>query len=165
MPVEDARQTCRKNLEKTIQTTLIPVLKTIRKEQSAQVRNTCLDIVENQLLELDRERGKDKYWALMKLTPMGMRVCRFLRSGASTKEIADALNLSIVTIQTHRRSIRNKLGIKNRKINLITFLNQAEHLDDASPGSERENHAGEKSGKRMPGRNQSVEKKNFNAGK
>jgi DNA-binding CsgD family transcriptional regulator len=37
---------------------------------------------------------------------MEMKVCNFIQAGAISKEIAEALNLSVVTIQTHRRSIR-----------------------------------------------------------
>ena len=54
-----------------------------------------------------------------------MKICRFIQAGAATKDIAEALNLSVVTIQTHRRNIRRKLDLQNRNVNLFTFLNHA----------------------------------------
>ena len=38
------------------------------------------------------------------------------------KDIAEIMNLSIKTIEFHRNNIRNKLGLKNGKINLRSYL-------------------------------------------
>ena len=76
-------------------------------------------------LKLTPEGEHSQRALLLKLTPMEMRVCQFIQAGASTKDIAEALNLATVTIQTHRRNIRRKLDLQNRNVNLYTFLNQA----------------------------------------
>ena len=122
--VDKEREAFQNSVGETVRTTLLPALGPVRKEQSASIRNTYLDIMEDQLLKLTWGGKDDRRGLLLKLTPMEMKVCRFIQAGASTKEIADAFNLSTVTIQTHRRNIRRKLDLKNRNVNLSIFLNQ-----------------------------------------
>ena len=122
--VDKEREAFQKSVGDTIRTTLLPALDPVRKERSKSIRNTYLDIIEDQLLKLTWGGKDDRHALLLKLTPMEMKVCRFIQAGASTKEIADAFNLSTVTIQTHRRNIRRKLDLQNRNVNLSTFLNQ-----------------------------------------
>ena len=56
------------------------------------------------------------------LTPTELQVASLIRQGKHTKEIASFMNLSEKTIETHRRNIRGKIGIKNQKVNLRTQL-------------------------------------------
>jgi DNA-binding CsgD family transcriptional regulator/PAS domain-containing protein len=121
--IDRERESFQDGVAELVRSTLLPALETVRKERSEQLRSAYLDIVENQLLKLNRDGRYDRQGLLLKLTPMQMKVCQFIQAGASTKEIAEALNLSLVTIQTHRRNIRHKLGLQNRNINLYTFLN------------------------------------------
>ena len=48
------------------------------------------------------------------LTPRELDVLEYLITGASNKDIADALGLQVVTIKLHVRGICRKLGAKNR---------------------------------------------------
>jgi len=57
-----------------------------------------------------------------RLTPAELQVANLIRQGKSSKEIADYLGLSCRTVETHRRNMRNKLGIKDKKGNLRSHL-------------------------------------------
>jgi PAS domain S-box-containing protein len=51
-----------------------------------------------------------------------IRVADLIRHGKGTKEIADLLGISINTVLFHRKNIRRKLDLVNRKVNLIAYL-------------------------------------------
>lgn len=59
---------------------------------------------------------------LAHLTPAEIRVASLVKEGMTNKEIADILLLSKNTILFHRHNIREKLGIKNKRINLRSHL-------------------------------------------
>ncbi|MGA7877892.1 MAG: PAS domain S-box protein [Desulfoferrobacter sp.] len=56
------------------------------------------------------------------LTPAEMEVAGLIREGKRTKEIAHILNLSKHTVVSHRYHIRTKLKLKNKKVNLRSYL-------------------------------------------
>jgi DNA-binding NarL/FixJ family response regulator/PAS domain-containing protein len=123
--VDKEREAFQASVADVVRTTMLPALNTMRKEPSESIRSSYLDILEDQLLKLTQSGEHDHHALLLKLTPTEMKVCQFIQAGAATKEIAEALNLSVVTIQTHRRNIRRKLDLQNRNVNLYTFLNYA----------------------------------------
>jgi DNA-binding CsgD family transcriptional regulator len=57
-----------------------------------------------------------------RLTPAELQIANLIRQGRSSKEIADDLGLSSRTVETHRRNMRNKLGIRGKKDNLRSYL-------------------------------------------
>jgi PAS domain S-box-containing protein len=56
------------------------------------------------------------------LTPTEVEVSRLVAGGTCTKDIARRLNISAETVAFHRKNIRRKLGICNRKINLCSHI-------------------------------------------
>ena len=56
------------------------------------------------------------------LSPREIQVADLIRHGKSTKEMAELLSVSSFTIDTYRGNLREKLYLKNKKINLKLFL-------------------------------------------
>jgi PAS domain S-box-containing protein len=55
-------------------------------------------------------------------SPSELQVVNFIRSGKTTKEISRLMNLSTRTIEAYRNRIRKKLDLKNKPVNLRTYL-------------------------------------------
>lgn len=57
-----------------------------------------------------------------KLSPRELEICNLIKNELSSKQIADALNISIQTVNGRRKDIRKKLGLTNKRINLSVYL-------------------------------------------
>lgn len=93
--------------------------------------NSGLRDKQKQLLEVIRMNLEDVVGSSMPefsnkcylFSPNELHVVNLIRKGKTTKEMAGLLNLSVRTIESYRNSIRGKLNLKNKKINLKTYLN------------------------------------------
>ena len=81
-----------------------------------------LDIIESNLNELISPFIRSISDKFFKLTPTELQVINLIRQGKTTKEIAETMNLATSTIDFHRYNIRKKIGIKNKQMNLATYL-------------------------------------------
>jgi len=86
-----------------------------------KVKQSYLNALKNDLRELTSV-SDNKLSILTRLSSREAEICQLITGGATSKEIADLLNLSLGTVQKHREKIRKKLGITNKSINLETFL-------------------------------------------
>ncbi|PKN43266.1 MAG: helix-turn-helix transcriptional regulator [Deltaproteobacteria bacterium HGW-Deltaproteobacteria-18] len=110
------------NLAAKVNTLVLPALERIESENDPAIRKGYVTVVKDQLTRL-LPRDSSGMPLLLKLTQMEMKVCQFIQSGHSNKDIADLMNLSVETIQTHRKNIRRKLGLLGKSISLYAHLN------------------------------------------
>ena len=75
-----------------------------------------------------KEIHKDFYDGLLKqypnLTPNELRLCAFLKMNMTSKEISELTGQQLNTLEHARYKLRQKLGISNSEVNLVTFLAQ-----------------------------------------
>lgn len=107
-----------------INTLVIPALERIENEDDASIRKGYLTVIRDQLTRLAPGSANSDP-LLLKLTHMETKVAQFIQSGYSSKDIAHSLNLSVETVQTHRKNIRNKLGLQGKRTSLYTHLKSA----------------------------------------
>ncbi len=58
----------------------------------------------------------------LRYTPTEIQVANMIKDGKTSKEVAEIMNLSPETVSNHRKHIRKKSGISNKKVNLRTAL-------------------------------------------
>ena len=59
------------------------------------------------------------------LSPREAEICNLLVAGSTSKEVAQMLQVSALTVDRHRHNIRRKLGLVGRDTNLVTWLRTA----------------------------------------
>jgi len=68
---------------------------------------------------------------LERLSDRELEVFRFLGQGSSTREIAQALHLSVKTVETHRAHIMDKLSLGNATELLRYAVHSIEQLQES----------------------------------
>ena len=98
-----------------------PILDKISRDEKLVTVRTELGAAVDELDDLAAGLG-DGEGILQKLTPSERRIAVMVKSGMSSQQISDSLNIAIDTVKTHRRNIRRKLDLGNRKANLRRYL-------------------------------------------
>lgn len=126
--MEEERKEMREQLTSQVKKQMIPALERITTSDALEVREGYKNIIEDQLVDLAGDSPGVYDAELLRLSPREMEVCRFIQLGRSGKEIAELLNMSFETVQTHRKNIRKKLNLRGRKVSLFTYLRQKPSL-------------------------------------
>ena len=101
--------------------TILPILKKLR---LTNISNKYIDMLQFQIEKLISSFNINLIEIYVKLTSRETEICTMIESSLTNKEISKLLNISQFTVENHRKNIRKKLGIINKKINLSSFLKQ-----------------------------------------
>jgi DNA-binding CsgD family transcriptional regulator len=100
----------------------LPYLEKLKMTQLSPDQRTYVNILESNLSDVVSPFAHKLSSKYLNLTPAEIQVATLIKAGRRSKEIAELLRLSVRTIEVHRQSIRTKLGLKNRKVNLRSHL-------------------------------------------
>jgi PAS domain S-box-containing protein len=101
---------------------IMPYIDKLKKSRLAADQMAYLNILETNLSNIISPFLRNMTLKHFNLTPREMQVANLVKNGKSSKEIAQLLNLSTRAIEFHRENIRQKLGLKNKKANLQSYL-------------------------------------------
>jgi PAS domain S-box-containing protein len=107
-----------------LHTLVLPHIEEMKKGSLDMRQQSHLNIVETHLNEITSPMLKNMQQFY--LTPKETKIASLLRRDKSTKEIAEILKISSGSIDVHRKNIRKKLGLTNKKANLASFLKNLE---------------------------------------
>jgi len=97
---------------------IFPYLEKLKTTIKNPTQKTYLEIIESNLNEI----VSPMIQKLSNLTTKEVLVANLVMQGMRTKHIADLLNISPNTVNCHRDSIRKKMGIKRKRVNLRSYL-------------------------------------------
>lgn len=112
------------SIAQKVTTSIIPSLQKLATEESIEVREMYMKILRDQLAGLTKSSSAISNEDIIRLTKSEVQVCQMVQAGSTSKDIADAMAISIETVQTHRKNIRRKLGLSGKDVNLFAYLNK-----------------------------------------
>lgn len=113
-----AEELIRLNLKELID----PFLNRLENSGLRRTQKQLLEIIRMNLEEVVGSPTPDFSSRYYMFSPNELQVANLIRQGRTSKEVARLLNLSVRTVDSYRDSIRKKLGLKNKKVNLRTYL-------------------------------------------
>ena len=105
-----------------IKNLIVPYIEKLKKSRLGGEQLTYLTILESHMREITSPFTKklsEKYFGL---SPLEVQTLGLIREGKTTLEIAELMCVSENTVSSHRLHIRKKLGLRNKKINLRSYL-------------------------------------------
>ncbi len=119
--IDEEKNNLKRQFAVNVEMALMPSLERLEKSASPTMRKSF------EILKRDLKEVTSPFLSALKsqfesLSPRELEICRMIKSGMSSKEIAEALGLSPMTVQKYRELIRRKLGLTNADVNLNTYL-------------------------------------------
>lgn len=126
--IENQKKVQQENIALNIEQNITPLVE----ELKSHVGNNLTSLLESNLNSLTSNFYRRLARYNLNLTPTEIKVCQHIKAGLRGKEIAQRLNLSLFTIETHKKNIRKKLGLTGKPKNLkvaLEEIDQEETID------------------------------------
>ena len=126
----EARQEVEQQITAQLKKLVFPYLDLLEQSVHQDQAREHLKIIGSHLAAITDPFAKKLSDPILGLTPREMLVADLVRQGKSTAAIARTLNLSKRTIDAYRNSLRKKLRLTNKKVNLREHLRSVYSLND-----------------------------------
>ena len=119
---EEDKNDFEENILANVRELILPYVEKLKNSGLHSDQTTLIGILESNMNEILSPFVTRLSSRFMSLTPTEIKVASLIKDGKSSKEIAMLLNASENTIRSHRYHIRSKLDLKNKKVNLRSYL-------------------------------------------
>jgi DNA-binding CsgD family transcriptional regulator len=99
-----------------------PYLDKLKISSKNTSQKNFIEIIETNLKEITTLFSVELSSGYINLTKSELQVADLIKKDFSNKEIAEQLNMAVETVSSHRKHIRKKLEITNKKTNLGSLL-------------------------------------------
>jgi len=101
---------------------VLPYLENLKHLKLNENQMAQVEVVEQNIREIVSPFLRNLTSTYLELTPREIQIANLVKEGKTTKEMTDILNISATAVDFHRKNLRSKFGIKNKKTNLMAFL-------------------------------------------
>lgn len=119
---EEDRREIEERIQSRLKSLVLPYVEKLKRTARTERERSHLGIVELHLRSIAAPTADGVSDKLYRLTPAEIQVAELIKSGKANKEIAATLGVAVKTVEFHRFSIRRKMGLLNKRINLRSFL-------------------------------------------
>jgi two-component system sensor histidine kinase/response regulator len=119
---EEDKTEIESNVLTNVKELIEPYVEKIKKTKLDDQQRALLSIVESNINEIISPFTRKMSLKYLNLTPAEIRIANLIRHGSSTKKIAEIMNISPRTVETHRKNIRRKIGLGLKRANLRSHL-------------------------------------------
>jgi DNA-binding NarL/FixJ family response regulator len=119
---DDDRTALEQSMLHNLHELVLPCLEKLKTGKLQERQRSLLGLLETNLRDIASPMMRSLTMQNLRFTPAEISVANCIRHGKTTRDIAALLQLSVKTVHFHRDNIRRKCGIKNKKVNLRTFL-------------------------------------------
>jgi PAS domain S-box-containing protein len=120
--IEDQKKDVEKKISHNLNLSVKPIIDQLKTLELPETLGFLLSSLEFSLNNIFSSFGYNLVKEGHLLTPREIRICEMIRSGLSSKQIAQVMGISPQTILVHRRNIRRKLSLGKSGQNLASFL-------------------------------------------
>ena len=111
-----------KNVLTNVKELVLPYVEKLKGVPLKPRNKTLVEIIDNHLKDIISPLLQKFSNAQIILTPQEIKVVGLIKDGKISKVIADILAISETTVNFHRKNLRKKFGLKNRQMNLRSYL-------------------------------------------
>jgi DNA-binding NarL/FixJ family response regulator len=101
---------------------ILPYIESLKHLHLNEKQLTQVRIIEENLNKIVSPFLRNLTSSYLDLTPREIQVANLVKEGKTTKEMTEILNISATAVDFHRKNLRSKFGIKNKRTNLMAFL-------------------------------------------
>jgi PAS domain S-box-containing protein len=110
------------NVLNNVNELILPYIEKIKGTELDERQEALFSIIEANLNEIISPFSRGLSSKFLNFTPKQIQVANLIKIGKNTKQIAEFMNISPRTVDTHRKNIRSKIGLKEKRASLRTRL-------------------------------------------
>jgi DNA-binding CsgD family transcriptional regulator len=119
---EEDKKKFEENILSHVKQLVLPYLERLRNTRLNSDQRGLINVLETNLNNIITPMAGNLLSKYRDLTPTEIRIADLVKEGKTNDEIAGLLCISKNTVKFHRFNLRSKLGVRNKRINLRSYL-------------------------------------------